>query len=73
MAGTTEYIRPHPNANTLSVYVDKSYIELYINGKFVDTYQDTGTSFQGGQFGVFIDDKGSLIVDNLIIDKIGGN
>lgn len=72
LAGRTDKIQPHPNVNTLGVYVDKTYIELYINGEFVDTYQDTGTSFQSGQFGVFIDNDGRLIVDNLIIDRVGG-
>lgn len=72
LAGKTDKIQPHPNVNTLGLYVNKTYIELYINGEFIDTYQDTGTSFQSGQFGVFIDNSGVLIIDNLIIDKIGG-
>lgn len=72
LAGNIDEIQAYPSSNILAIYVDKTYIELYINGNFIDTYQDTGTSFQSGQFGVFIDNGGVLIIDNLIIDKEEG-
>jgi len=73
MTGITDQIQSYPSVNKLSIYVNKSMVEFYINGKLIDTYQDSGTSFQSGQVGLYVNDTGfKLIADNLIIDKIEG-
>jgi hypothetical protein len=73
MTGIADQIQPYPAVNKLSIYVNKSMVEFYINGKLIDTYQDAGTSFQSGQVGLYVNDTGfKLIADNLIIDKIEG-
>ena len=73
MTGIADQIQPYPAVNKLSIYVNKSMVEFYINGKLIDTYQDAGTSFQSGQVGLYVNDTGfRLIADNLIIDKIEG-
>lgn len=73
MSGRTDQIQPYPAVNRLGLYINKGSLEFYINGKIVDTYHDTGTSFQSGQFGFYVNDAGfKLIVDNLTVDKAGG-
>lgn len=73
MTGITDQIQSYPVVNKLGIYVNKGMVEFYINGKLIDTYQDSGTSFQSGQVGLYVNDTGfKLIVDNLIIDKIEG-
>lgn len=51
-------IAAYPAFNTLGVYVNGDWIEFYINGQMVDTYEETGTSFEGGQIGAYVDDIG---------------
>lgn len=59
-------IKPYPAINKLGAFLSKDKIELYINGKLVDTYQDPGTEFVPGTFGFYVDSGGfQLIVDNL--------
>jgi hypothetical protein len=73
MSGRTDQIQPYPAINRIGLYVNVGSLEFYINGKIVDTYRDTGTSFQSGGFGFYVDDAGfKLIVDNLTVDKAGG-
>ena len=73
MAGISDWIKSYPLSNTLGLYVDKNYLEFYINRKLVDTYQDSGMSLQGGEMGFYADDSGfHLIVTNFSIDKVGG-
>ena len=73
MAGNTDLIQSYPTANTLGLYINKSYLEFYINRQRVDTYQDLGISFQTGKTGFYVDDFGfHLVVTNFSINKIGG-
>ena len=70
-SGASDFIEPYPNSNTLGVYVRDDYLELYVNGKRVDTFQETKTSFQKGSFGFYIDDSGpQLIVRDALIFAI---
>jgi hypothetical protein len=70
-AGKSSEIQSFPAANTLGVYADEDTVELYVNGKIVDSYKQSGYSFQKGNFGFYIDGSDyQLIVDNLIINKI---
>jgi hypothetical protein len=67
-SGKTDFIKPYPNSNTLGIYVSSDYLEMYINGNRVDTYQETKTSFQNGTIGFYIDNSGpQLIVRNAFI------
>ena len=73
MSGNTDSIQSYPSINTLGIFVNKGYLEFYINHKIVDTYQDTGMSFQSGRTGFYVDNSGfNLIVTNFSIDKAGG-
>jgi hypothetical protein len=57
-------VKPFPEANTLSVYVDAGDIELYINGEIVSSFSDKNF-FRSTGVGVFVMNNGyRLIVDN---------
>lgn len=73
MMGTADGIHSLPGVNTLGIYVNKGYLEFYINRKMVDTYQDSGISFQAGETGFYVNNSGfQLIVTDFSIDKVGG-
>lgn len=73
LSGRAHQIQSYPAINRLGIYVNKGLLEFYINGELVDTYQDSGTSFQSGENGFYVDGAGfKLIVDNFIVDKAGG-
>src|SRR5258708_20594749 len=73
MAGITESIQSYPAVNTLGIYVNKDYLEFYINHKIVGTYQDSGTSFESGEGGFFVDNSGfQLMVTDFFVLKAGG-
>lgn len=73
MSGKTQRIASYPAVNRIGIYINKGTIEFYINEKIVDTYEDNGTSFQSGGFGFYANDAGfKLIIDNLTVDKAGG-
>lgn len=61
----SDQIRAHPNTNTLSVYFDQGYMELFVNGFMVDSYTDPDP-FSGGGIGLIVDDAGAeLYGDNV--------
>jgi len=71
-AGESDQIKSFPAVNTLGIYAKKDVVEFYINGKISDSYKQSGYSFHKGDFGFYVDDAGfKLIVDNLVISKIG--
>jgi hypothetical protein len=71
-AGPSDAIRSFPANNTLGVYVSGEDLEFYINGKVVDTYQETGMVFERGLIGFYTEGTSSRIkVDNLLIDGMG--
>jgi len=71
-AGESAQIKSFPASNTLGVYANLDTVELYVNGEIVDSYKQSGYSFQAGRFGFYVDDSGfKLTVDNLIINKVG--
>jgi hypothetical protein len=64
---TRAKMRRYPNANTLSVYFDKGFMELYINGELVSEYTDE-EFLHSRDFGVYVDNSGyRLLVDNLYV------
>jgi len=73
MVGESDQIRSYPAVNTLGIYANKSSLEFYINGKIVDSYQESGAPYQIGLFGFYVDDSGfKLTAGNLIVYKAGG-
>ena len=71
-AGESDLIKPFPAHNILGIYARKDVAEFYINGKIIDAYKQAGHSFHKGDFGFYVDDSGfKLLVDNLVINKIG--
>jgi hypothetical protein len=70
-SGASDFIEPYPNSNTLGIFVRDDYLELYVNGNRIDTFQETNTSFQKGSFGFYINDAGpQLIVRDALIFAI---
>ncbi len=70
--GVSDQIRSFPATNTLGLYVTRDTVEFYINGQFVDAYNESGAAFPQGDFAFYVADwKFTLIIDNLKIDKIG--
>jgi hypothetical protein len=73
-SGKSQEIKKFPAINTLGIYASKDRVELYVNGKLIDSYQQSGHSFHEGDFGFYSDDAGfQLIVDNLIITQAGNH
>jgi hypothetical protein len=71
-SGTTDLIQSYPATNTLGVYANREYLEFYVDGKIVDSYTESGISFQTGLIGFYVDGSGfQLFVDNLIVDRTG--
>ena len=61
----SDRINGYPHNNTLSVYFEQGYMELFINGFKVDTYNDT-ESLRGGWIGLIVEDAGAeLYGDNV--------
>lgn len=73
LLGTSDLIHLSPTANTLGLYVNKGYLELYINHKRVDVFQESSGSFQAGQVGFYVNDSGfQLRVTDFSVDTTGG-
>jgi hypothetical protein len=71
-SGESQKIDTFPAINTLGLYANQDLVELYVNGKLINSYRQSGHSFHEGDFGFYADDAGfQLIVDNLIITKTG--
>lgn len=69
-SGGSALIKSFPTVNTLGVYINQSQVEFYINGKIIDSYNQSGHSFEPGEFAFCADNSGfKLIVDNLIINR----
>jgi hypothetical protein len=63
-------IKSFPDVNTLGVYLRQSDVEFYINGEIVDSYTESGRSFQLGRFGLYSGNSGfKLVVDNLSVSR----
>ncbi|HLO33062.1 MAG TPA: hypothetical protein VK249_28205 [Anaerolineales bacterium] len=72
-AGESAQIKSFPATNTLGVYINLDTVELYINGRIVDSYQQSGYSFQSGYLGLLASDSGfKLAVDNLSLHTTAG-
>ena len=72
--GSSDAIHSFPANNTLGLYVEKGRAEFYMNGQFIDFYDDSAASFDEGGMGFYLDDSGvSLQVDNLILQRLGGH
>lgn len=70
-AGESSEIKSFPDTNTLGIYANQDTVELYVNGMIVDSYKQSGYSFQKGNFGFYVDGPNfQLVVDNLIINKV---
>jgi len=70
MARESEQIKSFPASNTLGIYANVNSAEFYINGKIVDSYEESDNSFSNGYFGFYTNDSGfKLAVDNLTIYK----
>jgi hypothetical protein len=71
-AGESDQIKSFPAVNTLGMYVDQNLIELYVNGKIIDSYTQSSYSFHKGSFAFFIDGSDfRLAIDNLVIKYTG--
>ena len=71
-AGESDQIKSFPASNTLGIYARKDVVEFYINGKIIDSYEQSGYSFYKGNFGFYVDNSGfKLLVDDLVINKVG--
>jgi len=71
-AGESSEIKSFPAVNTLGIYANKDVVELYMNGKIIDSYRQSGHVFHKGDFGFYIDGSNSqLVIDNLLITKAG--
>ena len=65
VSNDSDLIETYPRVNTLAVSMDGDLIGMYINGKQVDTYTDTGRSMSSGIFALYGDDSGfTVFVDN---------
>jgi hypothetical protein len=72
-AAVSDQIRTFPASNTLGIYVASGSVELYINGRMVDTYQDSEAEFESGLIGLYTEGSAfGLQVDNLIAERLGG-
>jgi hypothetical protein len=72
-AGSSNAIRAFPAANVIGVYAKHSLLEFYMNGQFIDSFQDDGTSFDTTGIGFYVDGTApTLFIDNLILHKFGG-
>jgi hypothetical protein len=68
--GLSHQLRSFPAVNTLAIYVNDDTVELYINGEIVDSYTDSGHSFQDGRFGFYSGNSGfKLLADNLVVSR----
>jgi hypothetical protein len=73
-AGGSSEIKPFPAVNNLGVYASGDIVELYVNGKIVDSYRQSGHVFHQGNFGFYIDGSDTtVVIDNLLITKAGDN
>jgi hypothetical protein len=71
-AGESSEIQSFPAVNHLGIYANKDLVELYVNGKIIDSYRQSGHVFHKGDFGFYLDGLDSqLVVDNLLITKAG--
>ena len=71
-AGDSNFIRSFPASNTLGIYANQDTVEFYINGEIIDSYKESGFTFQSGYFSFYVDNSGfQLIVDNLIVNEVG--
>jgi hypothetical protein len=71
-SGESDKIQVFPNTNTLGVYADKDFLELYVNDALIDLYTETGHTFYINSFGFYVNNSGfELSVDNLAIYKAG--
>ncbi|HUI88517.1 MAG TPA: hypothetical protein VLX61_07295 [Anaerolineales bacterium] len=72
-SGESDLIQSYPASNTLGIYVQEDRVEFYINQKIVDSYQETGNSFETGAIGFCVDGPGfTMIADNLHIYEMAG-
>jgi hypothetical protein len=70
LGGESDLIKAFPAVNTLGIYVNKDTVEFYINGKVVDSYSESGRSFQIGQIGFSASNSGfKLLVDNFRLSR----
>jgi hypothetical protein len=61
----SDQINGYPHNNTLSVYYEQGYMELFVNGYKVDTYNDPDP-LPGGWIGLIVGDAGAeLFGDNV--------
>jgi len=71
-AGESSEIKSFPNVNTLGLYANRDVLEMYVNGKIIDSYKQSGHVFHKGDFGFYIDGSDAqLVIDNLLITKAG--
>jgi hypothetical protein len=71
-AGDSSEIHAFPAVNHLGIYANKDLVELYINGKLIDSYRQSGHVFHKGDFGFYTDGSDAqLVIDNLLITKAG--
>jgi len=72
MSGVTDLIKSYPAANTIGIYMNKGYLEFYINHGMIDVYQDSGSDFQSGQTGFYANNSGfHVVVTNFAINRTG--
>lgn len=70
LGGNSDLIEAFPAINALGIYVNKDTVEFYINGKVVDSYTESGRSFQIGQIGFSASNSGfKLLVDNFSLSR----
>lgn len=70
ISGSTNLIKPYPEANTLGIYAGDKAVEFYINQQLVDTYSYVGNEVSNyeGFFGMVVTRSGfEMIVDDLVI------
>ena len=71
-AGESLLIHPYPESNTLGAYASKDSLEFYINGEIVDSYRESGTSFDAGFFGIYTNNSWyGVQIDKVVIYRIG--
>lgn len=71
-SGKSTVIQPYPKGNTLGVYAERDFVELYINDVIVETYTQSNTSFYPGFFGIYANKSGfGVYIDDIAIYEIG--
>lgn len=71
-SGESDLIQSYPGSNTLGIYVNEGRLEFYINQQIVDAYEETGSSWETGAIGFYVESPGfTMTVDDLDIYEIG--